>query len=159
MSANSKSHPRSPYIQSCLVQDYPTEAFLCASPILKLHARRTGEAGKSIAQKVGYAKVLHTFKNPLFFTAKMIWEKSGHCWNWGSYLHNPRSLLQQAKARTGGAEGGSHMAHAKAGKGKEDTGGTPKQLIQGFPDWKFKVNIQTFLLPIAVVSFSTWLYE
>lgn len=75
-------------------------------------------------------------------------------------------LLQQAKARTAGAEGGSHLAHGKAGKGKEDTGGSPKQLIQGFfsktsfflfQDWKVKVNIQTLLLPIAVVSFSTWL--
>lgn len=46
-------------------------------------------------------------------------------------MHNPRPLLLlQVKARAGGAEGGDHTAHGKAGKGKEGTGGSPKQLIQ-----------------------------
>lgn len=49
------------------------------------------------------------------------------------------------------------MEQGKAGKGLEGAGGSPKQLIQGFSNWKFKVNIQILLLLRAVVSFSTWL--
>lgn len=103
VSANTKIYAVSPAIQSCLVQGHPREAFVCASPILKLHAQRTGEAGKPNALKVGYAKVLHTFKNPqyslLFFPANMIWEEWGHCCTWGSICITQALPLQQDKAK------------------------------------------------------------
>lgn len=138
------------------------ETFFCTSPIWQLHAWRTGEAGKSNAEKVGYAKILYTFKKPqysfLLFHCKHDLGGIRTLLQLRHPLHNPRPLLlQQVKARTGGAEGGCHMAHGKAGTGEEGTGGSPKQLIQGVSDWKFEVNIQILLLPTAVVSFPTWL--
>lgn len=72
------------------------------------------------------------------------------------HLHNPGSASAAGKSQgLVGLRG--HRAHGKAGKGIEGTGGSAKQLTQGFSNWTLKVNIQILLLPIAVVSFPTWL--
>lgn len=130
-----------------MVQGHMIETFFCTSPILQLHAWRTGEAGKSNAQKVGYAKILYTFKKPqysfLLFHCKHDLGGIRTLLQLRHPLHNPRPLLlQQVKARTGGAEGGGHMA--RQGRVKRAQGEVPNSWSKVFQTGNSKLIFRYF---------------